>query len=329
MAHLVSLETIWTEIKKGYNTEFLEELMRLPGVDVFVFGGIITDLSLGKPWKDIDVRVTYDAPETERDEKILAVLRKYATIVQKLPLKGANVYRVRVPGGKNTLVDVTVSNNLGGIRLDTKVTAICINLKSGEVFELYKSCIEDLENEVIRPIDGQEEELEARPIYLFRTLKLAVKTGFSIDPQLEKILCAKKYLTKDAVAGVISYLKTNGKDSIAENLLGGLFGGFKTDARKYIEYLNKYGLYEEMCKSLQELLYNTKELRYITCDSELFKNADSLEEKLSLFLSSIARSIGDNPVECFNKIKSIFVLDTNRSDGNEFVVDPTKIVYVP
>ena len=48
---------ILKEIEKSYNLEFLNELKKIPNIKIYVFGGFIRDILLGKKWKDLDIRI--------------------------------------------------------------------------------------------------------------------------------------------------------------------------------------------------------------------------------------------------------------------------------
>lgn len=325
---LISYKTIWKEIRKAYNVSFLEALLEIPDLRVFAFGGIVVDLSLGRPWKDLDIRITYDRPYEERNSTVIKILEKYGCIVQMLDLPGSTVFRVKVPSEKQGLIDVTVSNGLENLRIDSKICAIFIDLKTGEPVELYGSSVEDFRNKIIRSIDNQEEELESNPLYLFRALKLAVKTGFTIDPQFEVLLKKKKTLIQKALDDVISYIRGNGKVSMAENFLGSIFGGLKTDAEAYMNLLYSYGFFEEICRYFNSLCGEAGTV-IIENNAEKFRGLKSFEDKLSLLLSTVAKAISTHPAACFEEMKKAFALDTARSDGNEFVVDPAKITFVP
>jgi len=190
---IVSLEEIWTEIKKAYNPIFLEKLLEVPGIRIYAFGGIVYDLSLGKQWKDLDIRIIYDVLIEKRNETILNILEKYTDIIQKVEFPGGMVIRVKIPGGKDMIVDVGLANNFEKFRADFKACAIFVDLKTGEIVELSESCVSDLKNKIIRPLDEPHKQLEADPSHLFRALKFAAKTGFVIDPQFENILKEKKF----------------------------------------------------------------------------------------------------------------------------------------
>lgn len=324
---IVSHQRVWQEIQKEYNTKFLEELMDILGANIYVFGGVITDLSLGKPWKDLDVRVILDKPQEERDGVVAQILERHTNIVQKMVFPSGSVFRVKVPGGKDMIVDVGVANNFKDFRADFRASALFMNLKTGVILEIGDSCIDDFQHKRIRTLDETNWQLAFEPRILFRALKFAAKTGFVIDPELDTALRAKKALIKDALEETLTHLRANGKDSTAEYLLGNIFGGLKSDAIVYVDLLYTYGFFEEMCRMLQHECSESSTIE-VRNNAPEFANLESLEQKLSLLLSTIAHVISPTPATCFEKLKTLFCFDTNRSDGNEFAIDSAKIEFV-
>ena len=330
MAHLVSFDTVWAEIKKAYNPAFLEELMRIPDAHVYAFGGIITDLSLGKPWKDLDARIIWDVPRDLQEREIAHVLEQHVDIVQKFALVDGLVFRIKEPKGKNMIIDIGVANNFNVFISDFTACAIFMDLKTGEIVEMYPNSVHDLENEVVRMDPRAYGEVEKYPYYPLRALKLATKGNFRIDTEFGKFLKTKSSYPGRAITELIAYLGKNGKDSIGEFYLGSIFGGFKSNSSRYVALLEEYGYLREICRVLQEM-FGTRQKPIVLPPhfAEQFTATGALEQNLSLFVSTIARVISDTPDECFKTIAHAFIFDTDRSDGNEFAVDPAKIVFVP
>lgn len=327
---IVPVEKIWEEIKKAYNPLFIEELTKIPNAHVYAFGGIVSDLSLGLPWKDLDIRVILNIPKEQRDKSVIDILTQHTNIVQKFEFPEGTVVRVKVPNGKDMIVDVGIGNTLEKFRSDFTACSIFVDLKTGEIVEIGKNCVEDFKNKVIKPLDEPNQQLENDPTHLFRALKFAAKTGFAIDPQFGDILKEKKVLVDRVIRDVINYLRDNGKDSISEYFLGNIFGGLKSNDVVYINLLEEYGFLEEMAKSIQQLVCEdkNKNISLPKDNDKLFEKLNTLEEKLSVFLSIIAKGISENPIACFEEIKKAFAFDTNKSDGNEFVVNLEKINFV-
>lgn len=330
-ARIVSVEEIWSEIKKAYNPTFIEKLIEIPDAHVYAFGGIVYDLSLGKQWKDLDLRVILDLPAAQRDQAVGDVLKEYADIIQKFEFPEGTVFRVKVSGGKDMIIDVGAANSLDVFKSDFRACAIFADLGSGEIVETAKDCIKDFENKIIRTLDDPEKQVEYDTSFLlFRALKLAAKSGFTIDPELEAVAKQRKDLIRRAVVEVTTYLRDNGKDSISEYFLGNIFGGLKAHPEVYVRLLEEYGFLEEMCTTIKEVLHIDPE-RAIVLEGDpakLFEGLTIFEDKIATFIGIIAKAIGDNPEEVFERVKSAFALDTARSDGNEFVVDPNKVRYI-
>lgn len=330
MAHLVSFDDVWAEIKKAYNPDFLEALMALPGVHVYAFGGIITDLSLGKSWKDLDVRVIWDAPREMQEREIVRVLEPHVNIVEKFVLIDGIVFRVKESRGKDMIIDIGVANNFDVFISDFTACSVFMDLKTGEIVEMYPNSVKDLERQVVRMDPRAYGELDKYPFYPLRALKLATKGDFRIDSEFGAFLKTKGAHVRRAITELIAYLRENGKDSVGEFYLGNIFGGLKSNAVRYVALLEEYGYLREIFQALQEK-FGTKDIPIVLLSnlSERFVAASTLEEKLSLFLSIASQTISKTPSECFAKLTHAFAFDTDRSDGNEFVVNPDKISFIP
>lgn len=325
---IVSFEELWVEIKKAYDPTFIEELMELPGAHVYVFGGMVTDLSLGKPWKDLDIRVIWDVSKERQKQDVGGVLARYTHLIQQMEFPGGLVFRVRQSAGKDMVIDVGVANNFEKFRADFTASAIFVDLKTGEIVDLGRTGVDDFRNKTVKTVDDPNSLLDSGARYVFRALKFAAKTGFSIDRDLEKVLRSRKDLAQNAVKDIISHLKGNGKDSVSEWLLSSMFGGLKSDAVEYVALLEQYGFLQEMCIALRDICGDKQDIE-VGNYADLFKNKPSFEDKLSLFLSIIAKAISNSPAQCFESLKKLFAFDTSRSDGNEFPVDPAQMIFVP
>src|SRR3989344_1337606 len=226
MAPLVFFDNVWSEIKKEYNPAFLKTLMELPGAHIYAFGGIITDLSLGKPWKDLDVRVIWDVPREQQEHDVARVLEQHVDIKQKMSFVDGLVFRVKEPSGKDMIIDIGVANNFNVFISDFTACAIFMDLKTGEIVEMYPNAVHDLENEIVRMDPRVYGELEKYPFYTFRALKLATKGNFRIDSDFGAFLRTRGAYVQRATNELVAYIQENGKDSIAEFYLGNIFGGF-------------------------------------------------------------------------------------------------------
>ena len=160
-----------------------------------------------------------------------------------------------------------------------------------------------------------------------KTILVTGGSGF-LGSFVIKYLKTKGAYVQRAINDLLIYLSENGKDSSGEFFLGNIFGGFKNPAR-YVSLLEEFGYLKDICQVLRAQFGNPKkQIALENNSSERFKNATSLEESLSLFLSIVAEAISDTPAECFASLAHAFCFDSNRSDGNEFPIDPAKITFI-
>lgn len=328
----ISLDELMSQIRARYDSRFLDELIALPDIQVLAFGGTIRDILLGKKWKDIDLRVICKRSRQEQIPQIKAVLEKYGTIIQTILFQNdtCTVFRTMLNGSKDLVIDSSLSDSDAEILGDFTVCSIYLDLKTGELIEQGPTCLEDFDNRLIRPLGDPLQRIKEEPQLLLRAIKLASQTGFSIHKEFSPLIRGNKELVGPYIKSFIEHIKTNGKDSYAEYMLGNIFGSLKSDAETGVALLHEYGLFNEFCKAGMTVCENcVSDLRVPEGRVLQYKGTSSLEQRLSFFLSDIAKTISTQPSKCFEDLKRAFALDTDRSDGNEFVVNPTGIQFQP
>lgn len=325
---IVSSEVLWAEIRENHNPDFIERLLQLPGAEVYVSGGMIVDLSLGRQWKDLDLVVALDIPAAQRRRTVEETLTDAGVrVLSTLEYPNGVALRSLVPGDRKMSVDINVVADVRNITPDFTASGLFVNLKTGEVVEARPTCLHDFNNKIVRSCDEPHEQIAFEPRILFRALKFALKTGFSIDPVFEKAMREESSLIQSALTECTSHIARNGKDSVAEYYLGNIFGGLKIHAERYVEMLYRYGFLQEMAIFAQRRCNGSGEIS-IDNYSTRFATLSTLEEKISLLLSIVSRAADPaSPPHCFEILRTAFALNTARSDGNEFVVDPTKIEF--
>ena len=104
--------------------------------------------------------------------------------------------------------------------------------------------------------------------------------------------------------------------------------GLKTDPKRYLSLINDLGLFVPLCQGFASIAPSPINPPHnLGFTPSKYEKEPSFEEKISLFLSEIARGTSSEPEPCFEVMKHALQLDTDRADGNEFVVDPAKIHY--
>lgn len=326
----LSLEKVWADIRANYDTAFLEDLLTLSNCETYIFGGTVRDMLNNRPWKDVDCRVVSTLPKDERNALVKEVLLRHGTLVFEVDFSDGEckVYRVRMPGTRKIVVDFQVTESVEATPGDFRISSLYFNLKTGELVEQMPGCFDDFEKHLIYP-GWPIDNLAGEPHLLLRSLKLACQTGFTHHPDFVPVMREQKYLIKNHVQQVLGYIKENGKNSFVEAMLGNFFNALKSDPKRYMVLLQEFGFYEELCSALADACGGEK-VNWTHPDptGEQFSEDQSFEQRISIFISMLARSISSKPEEMFNSISSAFALDTERSDGSEFVVHSKEIKFV-
>lgn len=287
---------------------------------------------LGNPWKDLDLRVIHPGTKEERNSLVEEICSKHGKIILKLSFSDDEcfVLRTRFPGKKQIVTDIQVVSSFESTPGDFTISSLLMDLATGKIHQQQATGFDDLQNKLIRPVAGDRVfEVEA-PYITLRALKLACQTGFDLEANFERNIRSNTEKVTEHINEEIAYIKEHGKDSWAETRLGNIFNGLKTDPKRYTTLINDLGLYPALCRGFGSVLAHPKSVRESdTFDTTAFTAELPFEKRISLFLSQIIRSISNHPEKSFAIIKKALALDASRADGNEFVIDPERIVYIP
>jgi poly(A) polymerase len=147
-----------------------------PAEDVFLVGGCVRDLLLGRRPADIDLVVTGDARAYAQR---LAAARGGRMVDIGTPR--FRLYRVAAAG---QLIDVSpaagadIREDLQ--RRDFTINSLALNIASGELIDIAAGR-EDLAAGVIRMVS--DDAFRADPVRLLRAFRLAAQFNFSIEPR--------------------------------------------------------------------------------------------------------------------------------------------------
>jgi tRNA nucleotidyltransferase (CCA-adding enzyme) len=166
------------------------------GGNLYLVGGIVRDLILGRPGKDIDLMAEGDAMELAfnlaRDNgSKLTVYRKFGTATFNL-----NDYRIDMatcrsetypqPGALPEVKAGSIKDDL--FRRDFSVNAMAVNvnpLHFGELIDLYGG-LADLEAGTIRVLHDKSFQDDATRI--MRAVRYEQRLGFELEPKTAKLL---------------------------------------------------------------------------------------------------------------------------------------------
>ena len=326
----LSLERAWRELEAAYDMALIEQLVAIPTADVYLFGGAVRDMLLDKPWKDADLCVVDRRHKDERNTDVERICNEHGTVLRQLYFSDGecSVLRVRVPGNKQILTDLNVVDSLQVIRCDFTISSIFIHLGTGELYSQSPQAFDDLDSHLIRATSGDRVLQQQSPYIFFRALKLACSTGFDFEVQLEQMMRENTDVVRKHFEDDLAYIKEHGKDSFTEFRLANDFGGFSADPRRLVSLINDFDFYRPVCRAFATIAPSLKaSFGPAVLDPSKYGKGLKLEQYISQFLSDIARSISTGPGECFEIMKHAMALDSDRADGNEFVVKPREIEY--
>jgi len=161
------------------------------GKQLYLVGGSVRDLLLGRPRQDLDLATDARPEETKA---ILRQLRPDAlyTVGEKFGTIGAvfNGHRVEIttfrseqytPGSRKPEVDFGTSLEGDLSRRDFTINAMARNLTTGEIIDPFGG-LKDLEAGLIRAVGDPDTRFAEDPLRLLRAVRFAAELGFTIDP---------------------------------------------------------------------------------------------------------------------------------------------------
>ena len=228
----MNIQTLTNNIK---NDAILNNIASFFDNEIYLVGGSTRDYLLGKNSYDKDLIIT------DEDAGIFA--KKVAQFFDGkfIPLDEENkIYRVVLPDKINYL-DITnpVENSLENDikRRDLTINAIAINIKTGEIPQICKRFIQDLNNKVLCEIT--EENFTDDPLRLLRVFRFYSLLGFEPTESLFKIVLKHAQLINKPAKERIEYelMKLFSGKYCAESLL----------------LMDKAGLLEKIFQIVKEL----------------------------------------------------------------------------
>ena len=183
--------------------------------EVYVVGGYVRDLMMGRTAEEADIMVVGDAPvfatavAKEFEKKPDAIYKRFGTALvvldgMKIEFASARKESYEKTSRKPSVTPANFNDDLS--RRDFTINAIAASLNSpgfGNITDLFGG-IGDIENKTLRtPLDPIK-TFEDDPLRIMRALRFASRLEFNIDPNtLEAMNQMAKRLSEDVVLSLI------------------------------------------------------------------------------------------------------------------------------
>lgn len=316
-------EKVYRELNERYNLAFVDLFIK-NGFKIYLFGGVLRDVLVGKDWKDGDIRAWIPLPQKEREEKAERLLKEAGINIKDTKTRFGDqctVYRFLPEGSTSKcVIDFSVVDEQWAAPPDFIMNSLFFDLETKELIDHFGG-IKDIENNIIRSVGDPQQKLKDDPVRIFRIIKAVCQFEFDIELETFKAM-------KDHVVGVsqtFTLITDQVLPTFTEWFLSNVFRSFKYNPAKSLELWNEVGITEVFINFIANRLNLTPNS---TSLPNIF-NEDhyEYEQALNILLSSIAKAIDQNQSEkVFGEIVKIFHI-TEPDRYGDFVIDASKLVY--
>jgi tRNA nucleotidyltransferase/poly(A) polymerase len=317
-------EKLYNELKERYNVDFADLFIK-NNFKIFLFGGSLRDVLVGKDWKDADIRVLIQLPQNEREEKAEVLLKEAGIDVKDTKTRFGDqltVYRFLPKGSiSEYVIDFGVADDESAAPPDFTVNSLFFDLESKELIDRF-GAVEDIKNNIIRSIGDPEQKFKEDPVRIFRVIKAVCQFGFDIDSETFRAMKNNVGNTEN----LFEIIADKKSPTFTEWFLSNVFRSFKYNAAKSKELWDEVGITKVFINFVSKRL-NLSPKTYTIED--VFENNEHIgyEESLSIFLGATARAVNlADPEKSFKEIVELFHI-TEPDRYGDFVIDISKIFY--
>ncbi len=317
------IDGLMNEIRERYNLDFVN-IGIAKGAKYYLFGGVLRDVILGRPWKEIDVRVFLDIPYPERDLAMENILKEAGVEkFTKIPFGASfTVYRFVPPNSKSKVdVDLSVISKDMSVGPDFTINGLYLNIQTLELIDPH-GAIDAINKKIIQTAEDPKIQFKNEPWMMYRAVKVACQFGFEIDPRTLDGMKINSPLTPSILGSIVD--KSMG--GLTEWLLGNMLRGLKYNPIKFVDIWNSTGLLEQFSTFVSKQATGIKIVTKI--NNPFTSNKDlSFEQALNIFFSELSRGMNpSNPESVFELIIKLFEI-RDPKQFEDFVIDVKHIMY--
>ena len=323
MKSTINKKKVNKELQKLYNLDFINELNKIPRIAIYLFGGAIRDLMLGKPWKEADIRIVLNLPWEEREKAIENALKK-EKIEGKERIKNENltVYRF-LPKGSTTkhAIDLSLVSTIKDNLPDFTINSLFFNLISGELLDQYGG-INDLNNKLLKTVKDPFEQFKQEPQMMLRAVKCVCQFNLQIEGKTLEALKKNSRLAEKTLQ--LIYDKKTG--ILIELFQSNVYRGFLYNPEKCFELFKDIGILNAFWNFIEKNSDLKKENTIKIENPFQDQPPGQFEKNIAKFLIFLAKDFVGDKQNNFYFIKKLLVLDRPKQ-YLDFEVDVEKIKY--
>lgn len=315
------LNRAYGELKDRYNLHFVDILLK-NNFKVYLFGGSLRDMVMGREWKDADIRAWINLPQKDRDEKTETLLKEIGEEIKSISKFNDTftVFRFLPKHSQSSMsIDLSVVSDQWLVGPDFTINGLYFDLESKELIDQYDA-VKDIENKIIKTAKESKQQFTDEPYMIFRAVKAACQFNFQIEANTFQ---AMKELS-GTTEGVLQLVADNTVPGLTEWFLGNLFAGLKYNPVLWEKLWKEVGVMNVFIHFIEKrlALSSTREIEQIFDQNKKY----TWEEAINTFISATASMFNGNPSENFKKIIDLFSI-TKEKQYQDFMIDNLKITF--
>ena len=189
---------------KKYALQIILQVESLLNLPVYLVGGAVRDVLLGKKIKDWDFATPCNSEIVENavrkaGKKPYVLGKKFGTIGFKLEILGKieyieiTTFRTEIYQEKSRKPEVIFTDRIeiDLARRDLTINAMAMQ-RDGQIIDNWNGQ-KDLENKIIRAVGNTKERFKEDPLRILRALRFAATLGFEIEEKTWDKLCKMRF----------------------------------------------------------------------------------------------------------------------------------------